>query len=262
MRMEGTEGFQQSVSALVRPTILEDPNLNYPTLFPYSLAAIFSCMARHPLLSFQILDSCCPLRRFEANTACRSLTLPEVVTTTPYRHFITHRDRLHPTFYPDLHEKCQIEAFLHILKPHLHRCRSLHVNAHLGSSFPIIHKAFHEIEALNLEFMELICDTHAFADDENDSDWDDGLDEFEPDLTHLVIDGKNFRLTCENLDNWLNRCVDLQQMTFAHSEPGENDGYGLENLFESIDGLPSLNQLKLEGLHFSYALMIPPKCSS
>jgi hypothetical protein len=42
MRMECPEGFEQSISALVQPSIPEDPNLKSPTLFPYSLAAVCS----------------------------------------------------------------------------------------------------------------------------------------------------------------------------------------------------------------------------
>ena len=42
-------------------------------------------LARYPLLSSRIFDPRCPLRRFQANTACRILILSEVVTTTPHR---------------------------------------------------------------------------------------------------------------------------------------------------------------------------------
>jgi hypothetical protein len=251
MRMEGPEDFQDSVSALVHPTIPEDPNLKSPTLFPYSLAAVCSfwrdILCSHPefwTLVILFIDSK-PTPLVEASLFLKWSRRHHIDV------FITRRDELRPTFYPDLHEKCQIDAFLHILKPHLRRCRSLHIDTHLSSSFPIIHKTFNGIEALNLEFMEFVCDTHAFADDESDSDWDDDMDEFEPDLTHLVIDGKNFRLTSENVYNWLDRCMDLQQITIAHYEPAENDSYCLENLLDLIDGLPYLNQLKLESLHFS-----------
>jgi hypothetical protein len=219
MRMEGPEDFQDSVSALVHPTIPEDPNLKSPTLFPCSLAAVCSfwrdILCSHPefwTLVILFIDSK-PTPLVEASLFLKWSRRHHIDV------FITRRDELRPTFYPDLHEKCQIDAFLHILKPHLRRCRSLHIDTHLSSSFPIIHKTFNGIEALNLEFMEFVCDTHAFADDESDSDWDDDMD--------------------------------LQQITIAHYEPAENDSYCLENLLDLIDGLPYLNQLKLESLHFS-----------
>ena len=40
MRMEGPEGFKNSVTALAHPTIPQDPRS--PTLFPYSLATVCS----------------------------------------------------------------------------------------------------------------------------------------------------------------------------------------------------------------------------
>ncbi|KIM41110.1 hypothetical protein M413DRAFT_445833 [Hebeloma cylindrosporum] len=251
MRMEGSQGFGKSVMALVNPTKPEDPNVKSRTLFPYSLAAVCSLwrdiLYSHPefwTLVVLFVDSK-PTPLVEASLLLKRSRKHKIDV------FITRRDGVRPTFHPDLHEKCYIDAFLHILKPHLRRCRSLHVDAHLSSSFPIIHTTFNGIEALNLELMELICDKHAFADDESDSDdsYDD-MDEFDPNLARLVIDGNNFRLTSENLDNWLSSCTDLQQITIAHYEPGKNDDYSLQNLLDSIDDLPWLDHLKLEGLHF------------
>ena len=250
MRMEGPEGFQQSVSALVRPNIPEELNLKSPALFPYSLAAVCSfwrdILCSHPefwTLVVLFIDS-----------KPTSLVETSLFLKWSQRHhidvFITRRDELRSTYYPDLHEKCQIAAFLYLLKPHLGRCRSLHIDAHLSTSFPIIHKIFDEIAAPYLEFMELVCDTHAFADYEYDSDWDDGND-FDPDLTQVVIDGTNFRVTSGNLDNWLSRCIRLSQITIAHYKPGDNNNYCFESFLDSIDSLPYLDQLKLEDLHFS-----------
>ena len=249
MRMESSEGFQQSVSALVRPTIPEDPNLKSPTLFPYSLAAV--CSFWRDVLCFH--PEFWTLVVLFVDSKPTSLVEASLFLKWSRRHhidvFITRRDELRPTYHPDLHEKCHIDAFLNILKPHLRRCRSIHIDAHLSTSLPIVNKTFDEIAAYNLDFMELVCDTHAFAEDEYDSDWDDE-DDFEPDLTHLVVDGNNFRLTSENMDNWLNRCTRLHQITIAHYKGVEGDVYTFETFLESIDSLPYLDQLKLEDLHF------------
>jgi len=260
MRMEGPEGFQQSVTALVNPTIPEEPNLKSPTLFPYSLAAVCSfwrdVLCSHSefwTLIVLFVDSK-PTSLLEASLFLKWSRKQQIDV------FITRRDGLRATFHPDLHEKCQIDALLHLLRPHLRRCRSLHVDAHLSSSFPIIQETFDGIQAFSLEFMELICDTHAFADsDDEDSDWDDDVDEFEPDLSRLVIDGRNFRLTSANLYNWLDKCMDLEQITIAHYKLAENDSYGVENLLDSLEALTSLDQLKLESLHFTRRPHISPE---
>lgn len=250
MRMEGSEGFQQSVSALAHPTGPEDPNLKSPTLFPYSLAAV--CSLWRDILSFH--PEFWTLVVFFVDSKPTSLVEASLFLKWSRRHhidvFITRRDELRPTFYPDLHEQCHINAFLNILKPHLRRCRSLHIDARLSTSFPIIHKTFDKIDAYNLEFLELVCDNHASAEDQYDSDWD-GEDDFEPDLTHLIIDGKNFRMTTESSDNWLSRCMRLYKTTVAHFKPRDNDYYSFESFLDAIDSLPYLEELKLEDIHFS-----------
>jgi hypothetical protein len=135
-----------------------------------------------------------------------------VVTNTPDRRFITRRDELRPAFYPDRHEKCQINAFLHILKPHLHRCRSLHIDAHLSSSLSIIRKTFNRIVAPHLKFMDFICDAHA---DDEDGDSDGDLeDEFELELRRLVIDGKNFCHPSDELNYWMDMHSGLNHSRF------------------------------------------------
>ena len=247
MRMDGSEGFEQSVTALVQPTIPEDPNLKSPTLFPYSLAAVCSfwrdVLCSHPefwTLVVLFVDSK-PTPLVDA-----SLFL-EWSRKLQIDVFITRRDELRPAFYPDRHEKCQINAILHILKPHLHRCRSLHVDAHLSSSFPIIHKKFSRIEAPHLESMELVCEAH--ADDDDYSDIDDDLDGFEPELTRLVIDGKNFCDPLEDSNYWIDK-HSLYQLTIAQYTPRESSQYDLHDFLSFLDGMASLEQLKFEGLHF------------
>ena len=252
MRMEGPQGFQQSVTALVNPTIPEEPNLKSPALFPYSLAAVCSfwrdvlCSHSEFWTIIVLFVDSKPTSLVEASLYLKWSREQQIDV------FITRRDGLRAAFHPDLHEKCQIDALLHILRPHLRRCRSLHVDAHLSSSFPIIQKTFDGIDAFSLEVMELVCDTHDLADsDDEDSDWDDDVDEFEPDLSRLVIDGKNFRLTSANLHNWVDKCMDLEQITIAHYQTPEDEDYCLENLLDSLEALTSLDQLKLESLHFA-----------
>ena len=199
MRMEGPEGFKQAVTALVHPTIPEEPNLKSPTLFPYSLAAVCSfwrdVLCSHPefwTLIVLFVDSK-PTSLVEASLYLKWSGKQHIDV------IITRRDGHRPMFYPDRHERCQIDAFLHILRPHLRRCRSLHIDAHLSSSFPIIRKTFSGIQAPHLKYMELLCSAH--ADDEEDEYSDGDLEgEFEPELTCLVIDGKNFCQPWEELN--------------------------------------------------------------
>ena len=255
MRMEGSEGFQQSVSALARPTIPEGPDLKSPTLFPYSLAAV--CPVWRDILSFH--PEFWTLVVLFIDSKPTSLVEASLFLKWSRRHhievFITRRGELRPTIYPDLHEQCHINAFLNILKPDLDRCRSLHIDARSSKSFPIIHNIFDKTEASNLEFLELVCDTHAFAEGEYDEEWEDWVDEgdFDPNLTHLVIDGKNFHMTTEKVDNWLSNCMRLQKVTIAHFKPRDNDYYSFEfgSFLDAIDSLPYLEELKLEDIHFS-----------
>jgi hypothetical protein len=96
--------------------------------------------------------------------------------------------------------------------------------------------------------MEFICDTHAFPDDEDvgHSDCDAGAD-FDPNLTHLIIDGENFRQTWDGL----NDCREsLEQITIAHYE--QNDEYCLEDILQSLDTMHSLEQLKFDSLQFVF----------
>jgi hypothetical protein len=213
MCMDGPEGFEQSVAALVQPTIPEDPNLKSPTLFPYSLAAVCSFWR----------DILCSHPEFWTLSKPTPLVDAELFLEWSRKHqidvFITRRDELRPAFYADRPEKCQINAILHILKPHLHRCRSLHVDAHLSSSFPIIHKAFNKIEASYLESMEFVCEAHPAHDDysasdDDYSDLDDDLDGFEPELTRLVIDGTNICNPLEDSNYWIDK-HGLNQITIA-----------------------------------------------
>ena len=110
MRMEGPEGFGQSISALVQPTIPEDPNLKSPTLFPYSLAAVCSfwrdVLCSHPKFWTLIV--------LFADSKPTPLVDASLFLEWSRKHridiFITRRDELRPAFYADRHEKCQINA--------------------------------------------------------------------------------------------------------------------------------------------------------
>ena len=259
MRMEGPEGFKQSVAALVHPTIPDEPNLKSPTLFPYSLAAVCSfwrhVLCAHPefwTLVVLFVDSK-PTPLVDA-----SLFL-EWSRKHPIDVFITRRDGPRPPFYLDRHEKCQIDAFLHILKPHLHRCRSLHIHAHLSSSLPNISTTFNGIQASHFESMELVCDTH--TDDEVDGVSDVDLDEgaLEPELTRLVIDGNNFCKLSRILDYWTDTRMPLQQLTISQYKTGKNGGYNLKDFLNCVDFF-KLEQLKLERLQFASCPIdgIPP----
>jgi hypothetical protein len=104
MRMEGSEGFEQSVSALVHPTIPEDQHLKSPTLFPYSLAAVCSfwrdILCSHPefwTLVVLFIDSK-PTLLVDASLSLEWSRKHEIDV------FITRRDELRPAFYPDRHE--------------------------------------------------------------------------------------------------------------------------------------------------------------
>ena len=252
MRMVGPEGFQQSVTALVNPTILDEPNLKSPTLFPYSLAAVcsFWCdvLCSHPefwtLVVLFVDSNPTPLRD-------ASLFL-EWSEKHQIDVFITRRDGLRHAFYPDRHEKCQIDALLHILKPHLHRCRSLHVDAHSSSSYPRIYKTFNGIQVPHLKSMEWICEAHTDGEDDSDSD-DDSENEFEPGLRRLVIDGKNFCKHSEELNYWMDRHMPIKQLTIAQYTTGKNNGYSLKDFLDCVDAMDSLmlEQLKLESLQFA-----------
>jgi len=248
MRMEGPEGFKQAVTALVHPTIPEEPNLKSPTLFPYSLAAVCSfwrdVLCSHPefwTLVVLFVDSK-PTSLVEASLFLKWSGKQHIDVV------ITRRDGHRPAFYPDRHEKYQIDAFLPILRPHLRRCRSLHIDAQLNSTFPIIRKTFGAIQAPHLKYMELVCNAHAYEKDYEYSDGDlEG--EFEPQLTRLVIDGKNFCQPSEESTHWMDN-AGLKQLTIAKYEPG-NDEYSLDDLLESLQTMTFLEQLKLEGLIFT-----------
>ena len=157
MRMEGPNGFKQSVTALINPTIPEDPNVKSPTLFPYSLSAV--CLSWRDLLcSHSEFWTLVVLFVDSKPTSLVEASL--ILKWSQQQHidvFITHRDELRPTFYSELHERCHVDALLHIVEPHLHRCRSLHVDAHWSSSFPVIPKRFHCLDAPHLKSMELVC---------------------------------------------------------------------------------------------------------
>jgi hypothetical protein len=254
MRMEGPKGFEQSVMALVHPTIPEDQRLKSPTLFPYSLAAVCSFW-RDILCSYPEFWTLIVLFIDSKPTPLVDASLfLEWSREHNIDVFITRREGLRPPFYLDRHEKHHIDEFLHTLKPHLHRCRSLHIDAHLSSSLPIIYKTFNgQVKAPHFESMELICD--ADANDEGDGDSDVNLEDvFEPELRRLVIDGNNFCKHSELLDFWMSmdRSIPLEQLTIAHYQPGKNDGYNHKNLFNCFDDVDffAVDQLKLESLPF------------
>ena len=117
MRMEGTEGFQISTLSLgsCPSNDSRTPKLEIPSSISYSLAAACSFW-RDVLCSHSEFWTLVVLVDSKPTPLAEAL-LPEVVTTTPYRSVY----ELRPIIYPDLNQKCQIGAFLHILKSHLRR---------------------------------------------------------------------------------------------------------------------------------------------
>ena len=96
--------------------------------------------------------------------------------------------------------------------------------------------------------MELVCDAHADGEDGDGSDGDLEDDDFEPELRRLVIYRKNFCQPSEEPNYWMDIRMGLRQLTIAQYTPGESDQY---NLYNFINSLGFLEQLKFEGLHFS-----------
>ena len=105
-RMTGPKGFEQSISALLHPTIPGDQSLKSPTLFLPSGCAFL--LAQRPLLSSRILELCCPLYRFQVDAACGCFTFPGAVTETPYRCFYCASRRTSPCTLPGSTRKMSV----------------------------------------------------------------------------------------------------------------------------------------------------------
>ena len=245
------EGFEQLITALIHPTIPEHSKVKSPSLFLYSLAAV--CSFWHNVLCTSwILDPCCPLYQFQVNAACGCFTFLGVVTRTWYQCFYYVPRWTSPNILPGSTWKMPDRCFLHILKPHLHHCHSLYVNAHSSSSYPRIYKRFNGIQVPHLKSMEWVCEVH--KDDKNDGDSNgDSKNEFEPDLRCLIIDRKNFCKHLEELNNWMDRHMPLKQLTIMQYKTGKNNGYSFQDFLTCINAMDFLQveQLKLERLQFA-----------
>ncbi|KAF8965956.1 hypothetical protein BDZ97DRAFT_741420 [Flammula alnicola] len=233
-----------SIKADVNPQPIQ--GFRSPTLFPYALAAV--CPLWSEVLSFHphfwtmvilFIDSHFTPLIDAALLLGRSRDLPISV-------IITSRKQLRPKSHPDLHEKSHIGAFLSLLAPHLHRLRSFHVDAHLSSSLPDLDWKF-IWKAEKLCSMALICDRQDIRDEDEEDYFFESVPKFSAILSHLVVDGRNFRKTFEGPRCWVDT---LESVTIAHYSSQVDDTFSIAKFALVLENLLHLTYLKLDDVYF------------
>ncbi|KDR83185.1 hypothetical protein GALMADRAFT_239023 [Galerina marginata CBS 339.88] len=277
--MKIDEDLEWAVNALVHPD-LECVDFQSPTLFPYSLAAVSpywsEILSSYPefwTLVVFFIDS------RHTSLAEASLILKRS-RKLPIHVVITRREGFRVRKHPDLHEKCQIAALVDILQPHWRRCESLHIDAHLSSSLPVVPTDFSLFDvAPQLFLLELIPDCldeqenhgrqegqegqEGQEDEEEREEREDILarfyttrSEFAPGLRFLVVDGHNFRRGNEELELWIPNDSNLEYLTVVRHHPPasstEEEPYTLTNFCNQLDDFASLRYLKLQDIRFKY----------
>ncbi|KDR83180.1 hypothetical protein GALMADRAFT_873800 [Galerina marginata CBS 339.88] len=262
------EGLKRAAKALVHRE--EQIDFSSPTLFPYSMAAVSpywsEILSSHPefwTLVVFFVDS-------RYTSMAQATIILKRSRKLPIHVVITRREGLRMKEYPDFHEKCQIEALVNLLRPHLPRCRSLHIDAHLSSSLPVMSKAFAGVgEVEDMFSMELVSDVYDEGEHEGDSDDDSlssistvDLEEFEPELGSLVVDGQNFRRCVEDFESWLSDQYKLAQLTIMRyhtSRSSAEDGlYPFWSFINHLRSLFPVPCLKLHDIRFQENSLKPP----
>ncbi|KDR83179.1 hypothetical protein GALMADRAFT_873705 [Galerina marginata CBS 339.88] len=255
------EGLKRAAKALVHRE--EQIDFSSPTLFPYSMAAVSpywsEILSSHPefwTLVVFFVDS-------RYTSMAQATIILKRSRKLPIHVVITRREGFRMKEYPDLHEKCQIEALINLLRPHLPRCKSLHIDAHLSLSLPVVPKAFAGVgEVEDMFSMELVSDVYDEGEHEEEDSDDDSLssissvdiDEFEPDLRSLIVDGQNFRRGAEEYESWLSDQDKLKQLTVmryhAPLSSSEDEPYTVSCFIDHLWSLCSVPCLKLHDIRF------------
>lgn len=141
-------------------------------------------------------------------------------------------------------EKQHVQALVDLLSPHIHRCRSIHIDVHLSSSLPPILWNFTGCPSI-LESLSLFCD----LDDQ--SHGDELLYSIQPEwgethstpLRSLVLDGRNLPDVCSG---WLRSQLALEQLVLLNYSVDAKYHIHLDCILETIQNLPHLLRLKFD----------------
>ncbi|KIM41137.1 hypothetical protein M413DRAFT_159877 [Hebeloma cylindrosporum] len=141
----------------------------------------------------------------------------------------------------DISEKQQVQALVDLLTPHLHRCRSIHIDVHLNSSLPRILRHFVGYPSI-LESLSLFCDFNDL------SPRDEVLFPIRPEwgdtsLRSLVLDGRNLPDVCSG---WLRSQRSLEQLVLLNYSVDAKNYIHLDHILETIQTLPNLLRLKFD----------------
>ena len=143
-------------------------------------------------------------------------------------------------------ERPHVQALVDLLSPHIHRCRSIHIDVHLSSSLPLILRNFTGYPSI-LESLSLFCDIN------DQSHNDESLYPIQPEwgetlstpLRSLVLDGRNFPDVCSG---WLRSQLALEQLVLSNYSVDAKYHLHLDRILETIQNLPHLLRLKFDNI--------------
>lgn len=146
-------------------------------------------------------------------------------------------------------EKRHVQTLVDLLSPHIHRCRSIHIDVHHSSSLPLILRDFTRYPSI-LESLSLFCDlNHQILEDEELSypiqpEWSET---HSTRLRSLVLDGENLP-DVTLCSGWLRSQLALEQLVLLNYCVIAKSHIHLDHILEAIQNLPNLLRLKFDNV--------------
>ncbi|KDR83226.1 hypothetical protein GALMADRAFT_875141 [Galerina marginata CBS 339.88] len=199
----------------------------------------------------------------------------------PIDVFMTRREDLcPPPWGAEMSETPWVRENMECLMPHIHRCRTLHVDVTINISLPILpsHIPSSSTRLQTVSFMSDVGLAVWEKDEEKHNFFAEPIVDrsergstfaFEPRLNTLSIDGRNFQQAIAENKSWLSELDDLEELTIFHYAPlalsretcaSETDfdthecdecRLDLYETLEKIEWFSSLINLKFDAVHFN-----------
>jgi hypothetical protein len=216
--------------------IFED--INNPSLFPYSIAAV--CSRWRDVMSLipefwtriVIVVDLYPATAPAVLSWSRNLPLDITVTRVDFDQPVDVQ-----------HEQDQVVSVMKALvHSHVHRSRTLHFNVKFSSSLPPFPDSFPgDWSKLSQLFFQCQEDNGGSTDIWGSVTSTEQLEY--PALKWLLIDGRNYYNACRKDSQWTVRCPSVSDLIISKYTPLPDESFTLTNLMLPIITLPSLENL-------------------
>jgi hypothetical protein len=161
------------------------------------------------------------------------------------------------------HERALIASIMKLLCPHIHRFQQLHFDVMLSSSLPSFPNDFHGTATI-LTTLRLECredDGVPIHSNNNRESVDPTQHEsFQcPDLSMLIIDGRNCYNAYKRGVRWTGELVGLYDLTIAHFRPQPGESLSAYDILYPLTTMKQLEAVCIADLSFGGNGLRPPK---